>query len=486
VGAGLDIVYMFLNKPAITEIYEDFTQYKIIAHSHNILIPNARDVKRVLSSFFVDDTVVIDLKIDEGDPITISSSNEEESLTQYLTELQYEIDVKDEDSILYVNVKVIKNITQAKISVYCFEKFVEYLNSLNLAGILADFCEILQGSENVNFILLDYNDEFFTDTFCFSSEQCYRPSSVIRQDILESANQVRYFLKASDYPFIPEDFMLKKRSRNSVINAIMDRLALIYSLVYLVDFSDITNDNKVKYRCCGYRAIEDSIDYKNLDTGVASNMYKIYKWVYTDGNLIDKVGIARNIITLYSNNHTLLDVTEKVYDSIKSNYAIYLKENLQQYIDIKNQITQLIYEMSQKANGVIDNFTDVFSNNIKWLFTFYISVLIFNTLATGRLQNIFTKDIAYISFGILAVSFILLIVSVGHVQLKKSRFIEQYDDAKKYYDDLLCKNDIERIFQYDQPHKSNLGYINQMMWRYVMGWIVMIAIMVIVTFVLMP
>ena len=87
-GAGLDIVYMFLNKPTITEIYEDFTQYRIIAHSHNILIPNARDVQRVLNSFFADDTVVIDLKIDEGDPITISSSNEEESLTQYLTDLQ--------------------------------------------------------------------------------------------------------------------------------------------------------------------------------------------------------------------------------------------------------------------------------------------------------------------------------------------------------------------------------------------------------------
>ena len=47
-----------------------------------------------------------------------------------------------------------------------------------------------------------------------------------------------------------------------MINAIMDKLALVYSLVYLVDFSDITN-NTVKYRCCGYRAIEDSINIKS-------------------------------------------------------------------------------------------------------------------------------------------------------------------------------------------------------------------------------
>mgnify|MGYP000910277175 CR=1 FL=1 len=482
---GCGIVCMFLEEPTFDAVQEDFTQYRIIAHSHNMLKPNMSDVQRVFNSFFADDRVVVDLKMDEGDPITISS-NVEGSLAQCLRDLQYEIDVKDEDSIFNITVTVTKNINQARVSVYCFEKFVEYLNSLNLAGILTGFCEMLKGRENVNFILLDCDDEFFTDTLCFSNEPCQRPSSVVRQNVLDSANKVRYFLKASDYPFVPEDFMLKKRSQNAMINAIMDKLALVYSLVYLVDFSDITNNNTVKYRCCGYRAIEDSINYKNLDTGAALNMYKIYKWVYTDGNLIDKVGIARNVMTLYSNNHTLLDVTEKVYDSIKSNYAIYLKENLQQYIDIKNQITQLVYEMSQKANSVIDSFTDVFSNNIKWLITFYISVFVFNTLATGRLQIFFTRDIAYISFGILIVSLILLVISVRQLKLKESRFVEQYNDLKIYYADLLYKDDIERIFQYDQPHESNLEYINQMMWRYVIGWIIMIAIMGIITYILMP
>ena len=482
---GRNVIRMFFEKPIFDKIQEDFTQYLIVAHCHDILIPNISDVQNILHSFFDDDRVVIDLKIDEGDPIIISSCDEKGSIAQFLMDLQAEMEVKDEDSIFKVTVTVSKNITKGRISVYCFEKFVEYLNGITLVGILTGFRKVLLGQENVSFILLDCKDEFYTDTFYFSSEPGHRSPDIVRQDVLESANKIRYFLKASEYSFIPEDFMLKKRSRNAKINTIMDKLALVYSLVYLVDYSDIINGNNVKYRCCGYRAIEDTIDYKNLDSEAALNIYMIYKWVYTEGNLIDKAGIARNVMTLYANNHTLLDVTEKVYDSIKSNYAIYLKENLQQYIGIKNQITQLIYEMSQRTNGVIDTFTDVFSSNIKWLFTFYISVLIFNTLATGRLQNIFTNDIAYISFGILGVSIVLLITSSRQSQLKKSRFIEQYNDFKQYYDDLLCKDDIDRIFQYDQPQETNLKYINRRILECQIAWIITIIILGILTITLM-
>ena len=102
--------------------------------------------------------------------------------------------MKDEDSIF--NITVIPKILIRQGLAYTVLKFVEYLNSLNLAEELV--LRNVKRSENVNFILLDCDDEFYR--YFMLPMSLSKTSSVVRQNVLDSANKVRYFLKASDYP----------------------------------------------------------------------------------------------------------------------------------------------------------------------------------------------------------------------------------------------------------------------------------------------
>jgi len=62
---------------------------------------------------------------------------------------------------------------------------------------------------------------------------------------------------------------------------------------------------------------------------------EIFDWVYTDGNYTDKIGLARNLISIHLKNDNLLTLDEGTIHSLESGYDIYLKDNVKQYIEIK-------------------------------------------------------------------------------------------------------------------------------------------------------
>lgn len=107
------------------------------------------------------------------------------------------------------------------------------------------------------------------------------------------------------------------------------------------------------------------------------------------------------------------------------------------------------------------------------------------TLATGKIQNIFTREIDYISFGFLFISIVLLIVAIIGFNLKIKRVNEQFQEIRKYYADLLDENDLDRIFGGKTLAAGSLRYIKKQMWVYILAWIVIILIMGTVTYVLM-
>lgn len=481
-----DIICLFQKQPKIDEIYEDFWELRLKIKITQLLIPTPTDLVDAFKKIAQQDKVIVDLKMDECDPITITSSDTPEIINARLADLADLFSVKDDDSNFFLSIKIAKALTDKnELNIYNFSVFIDYLNKIPLTGLLTGFKNVLRDDIPITFNLLDAEDCFYTDTFIFCHKNFNHNIANNRKVLLESADKVRYFLKTTEYPFIPEDFWLKRRSLDSRINNIMDKLALIYSVIFLTDFSNIEMNNLLKYRCCGYRTLEGCIDFKDLNSEKADLFFRIYHWTYTEGNLADKVCLARNVMTLHISDNDLLSMTEEVHKSIQSNYAIYLKQNLQQYIDIKNQVIQLMYEMSQKTNGLIDNFSEIFKKNMQWLLTFYISVLLFNTLATGKITNIFTREIAYISFGLLFISVIILIVSIVGLNMRKNRFIEQYEEVKQYYDDLLDPNDILRIFKEDEVKKTNISFIEKQQKVYVIAWIAVILTMALITYALM-
>ncbi|WAA10828.1 hypothetical protein [Fervidibacillus albus] len=466
------------------DIKEDFKEVDVsIDLDKNFNIPKVEDFQAAINKIIDRDQIVIDFIFDESDPITY---HRKKDVKNFLDDIEsYRSIVVDNPKM---KIKIYKNIDEnSELSIYSFGSFIEQLLNLTLTGVLYKFREILNSRPQLRFKLIDVSNEidFGTSTFIFTSN--HKPSislqPINRQEIIESRNKLVNYYNAIEYNFIPDDFFLIKKSNYENINNFFEKLANIFSLIYITDFSNIKNDNELYFRMNGYKLIEETISFKELkyDNDV---LYKIYKWIYSGGNLSDKLGLAKNVITLQSKiENKNLVLSENVMNSIMSSYEIYLKENVSQYIEVKNKVSEFLIDLTQKISDLVNSFGNALKNNSFLFLSYFLSVIVFNTISTGKLTNIFTKDITYISYGLLVISIVYLFASVIQSRMEEKRFITQYNRTKKMYEDILDKEDINSIFKMED-HKEDLNFIHKRIFLYTTVWILEIIILFVIVYVL--
>ena len=149
-----------------------------------------------------------------------------------------------------------------------------------------------------------------------------------------------------------------------------DKLKLLYSIIFLFDIVEFKN-TEIKYKLNGYRTITQIIDTDNVDLDSHESYYNIYKWVYDGGNVVDKIGLARNILSLNFAKDTL-HLSEMAFDAIKSGYKVYQKENIKQYIEVRNKISDQLIELQDKADKIVAAFvSDYKKKYIYYFIVFY-------------------------------------------------------------------------------------------------------------------
>lgn len=174
-------------------------------------------------------------------------------------------------------------------------------------------------------------------------------------------------------------------------------------------------EGQVKLQIVGQR----SIDYAFKIDDVEGNrvLYKIYDWIYSGGSSIDKAIIARNIICLHCKYEPLLKVDTKILASIQSNYNLYLKDNVTQYLEMRNKVAEFISDIMSRTGEYATDLLDKFKTNIIAVFGFLFSVILANIVSDQPLDNIFTRDITIILE-------LVLVGSVGYLLIcyKQSKF----------------------------------------------------------------
>ncbi|MBY6871693.1 hypothetical protein HYH37_00510 [Clostridium botulinum] len=452
---------------------ENLTKFILIIEIKKYFIPKFEILKNIIS------------KIPARDMIEITI-NETNLNCSELSEHDYSIFTKNlnisniarninENSIL--KVEIYKRQQNNNISIYCIETFSNYLNESNLKGILFNLKKYMNGNylflrlQNDNFVAYTNSIYFLKENEDISNENSYRKYNIIKKRDMTCS-----FLNASEYNFYPEDFYFIKRSENKIVNNIFDKLCIVFSLIYICNISNIKNENSVSYTLNGYKLIEDQINFEKIDANIVLNYYYIYKWIYSEENIEDKIGIARNIISLDIKENTLCNISNNVFNSIKSAHSIYLKENVEKYIEIKNKATEFLFDMSQKASELVDRLGKSFINNIIAFVTYFFTIIIMNCLDSNKLNNIFTKDIVIISFVFLVLSCIYMWFSLKEVYEEKQRFKDLYIRLKISYKDVLNKNDIDNIFQNDKYINEDLQFIEKKIKRYKKSWCICLLI----------
>lgn len=469
------------------ELNENFSGFYAQITCSSIISPEVDELIETLSKINSRDKVRISIKSVEDETNILNYSN-----SSNINDFIEDISIRFEDEGEYVlSIDFVKGISNNIISIYDIKLFTEYLEKLSLESILSEFSRILSSDGKVFFDLInDTGINLSSSTIYFGSDiNDFQINEFNRNRSLNDRSKICNFINSSKYKlsYLDFDFNCEVDRSNIRICEIFNKIKCMISLVSICDRSEVIDKNSIEYSLTGYKTINFNINYKSfIYTDNMKQYTEICEWLYKDDskNLTDKVGIIRNIISISVIDNDITTIQSNLLASIKSSHEIYLRDNVEKYLQVKQEVSNNLFDLMKNVSQISDNVGDKLKNNIIGIVTFFISIIITNSLSDNRLKNIFTKDITIISIGFILFSIIYMKYIIKDSEEEIKRFEILYERTKGNYKGVLDDSDINNIFHDDKYLKEDISYINKKISNSKKIWILFIVIITLLIFLL--
>lgn len=409
-----------------------------------------------------------------GDADAIGLESKPSDIEQSLMALKTESSQQEGEPIVAeISIRKIKD--NNSIVIYDISAYLEVLEKLPLEMALGSFERAFAGANHLYFEVREFNQTVNTSNITFSDTNKARtPTPTV--DRLKSIEQVKLLCHhaSGEQKLSPDDFRIVSSESGDIpdkLKRLFDHYSDLLSVTYLFDITSL-NEDELEFKIHGYKTIKGIVNLKNSTLSRNSEYFEIYKWVYSGGNLNDKIGLARNIISLHFKNVGELELHGSPFQSIQSGYKVYEKQNIKQYIELRNKISDQLLDFNLRANKIIETFASGFQKSALALITFYISAITIKVLGKGdgEFINIFTLDATILSLTFLTGSAIYYFVSRWEVKIQRRRFIASYNNLKERYTDLLDVEDIKRILNDDKEFDQDVRFIDSKLRNYSFMW----------------
>jgi len=369
------------------------------------------------------------------------------------------------------------------LSVYNYALFAQYFAGLSLSQFLSVI--------NYNFdeyLVFEIQDDKFaswkTKTIAFipkgDAVVVEGVGGINRLKRIEEARGL-CFCEMDKYNLLPEDFYCPVNHMVDLLYVYFQKVCVLFTCSFVFDYSILKKDS-YEYKLLGYKSLNkvvnsSSISNTNVDIDSRKSYIDIYQWLYLGGNNIDKINIARNIISLNINQDSFA-LENSVKDSILSNYKIFEKENVKQYIEVRNKLSEILIELQGKINDIMDSFVGDFKKTLITFVSFIISVIVIRVVSKGDFIGGFTNSIIGLSFVLLLIDFGIFLYSKWELKEKHNLYQKHYFQLKKRYESLLSDVELDNIFEECDPEKTNTGnsLIRKQTKRYTILWIISIML----------
>lgn len=437
-------------------------------------LPSIEEFIALISAFPNRDTVKIFMKDNAINDFMFISKNEIEK-SEYTS---FRDSLFDEELVDIV-IEIVKTVNENKLSVYDFEKFSEDLNNLAIEDVMLAFAELYEERNFLEFEVFDREIFFRTGTMAFySSRQRINWNISSRKEKLDKCREVSYFYHQSKYPLLPEDFYIEVDCENNLLSKVFSKISMVLSLAYIASASSVF-DNELRVQITGQR----NLDYSYIldDINYNKEIYKIYCWIFTDGNAVDKALLARNSISAHCKFTEISKLDGKTFVSIQANYNLYIKNNVTQYIELTNSLAEFIQKSTDNVSECITQLHGGIKTNLIAGMSFFFTVVLANIVNGQPVNDILTHDITTILYLFLVGSLVYLIISVSEVHSKKKRMCSQYDSLINHYKNLLPEEEIKQITNHGQHMEKakNDFKINIIIWSLIWMALILIAFILI-------
>lgn len=412
--------------------------------------------------------------ISQRDRIKITLQDENERVYDFFSanEDSYKEFVEDTlvDEIIDVRIRIDKEVVENHFSIYSFDDFVNDILSLSIEDVMMSFSSLLKLS--LDFVVFDVYSPitmFATKTMFFvpcGNGMINTDFNRIRR--IEDCKEVSYFYNFDTYEILPDDFKITIDYANNPLTELFQRIMVLLSISFIATSSSI-NGSQLKGVINGQRTAEYCCEINQLQNN--NILYSIYNWIYTDGSSIDKAIIARNVISLHCRYVSIIEIDEKVMASIQSNYNLYLKENVKDYLELKNKVAEFISENVSKTGEYATGLLDKFKSNIIAIFGFIFTVILANIVSDQPLDNLFTREITILVECVLIGSFVYLFICYFQSRYEIGKVYDSYEQLKLNYNEILTEDDLLGVFGNDEILVKMKERINKSEKMYLGIWI---------------
>ena len=386
-----------------------------------------------------------------------------------------------------IKIQIEKGLQNGMLSIYSIDKFTEYINTLSLSQFFA-----IIDMRFTTSLVFEVQDELYpkwsTNTIAFiGKDGKYEISdmeNVNRESRIKEVRNLCYH-EIEKYKLLPEDLFYSQYDGNDSLQSAFIKACMIYTFSFVFDYSALKNDN-YEYKLNGFRTLSGHIKVKplskiNVNINSCKLIYEIYKWLYLGGNNNDKINIARNIISLNIEKESLY-INSSTFESILSNYKIYEKENVKQYLQVRNKLSELLIDLQGKISSIVDSFISDFKKIFLTLVSFFISVVAIRVISKGDFIGGFTNEIIVLSFIFLLISVGLLLYSRWELTKKITLYNKHYRQIKDRYKDILSGIELEKIFEECDPQKDDTNASFILKQKKIYSWLWFLSILLLSLF----
>lgn len=408
-------------------------------------------------------------KIGLNNPISISLIQSELSAENLSDIKDSFLNFDEEADDFYLEFDISKQNSKVNyiLSLKCF---FDYLYLLTYEGALIKWSFLSYASpvsfffweECTNFSSITINFYHLKDQFLLQNLDFDREKYITQRD------KVSYFKNNKSITLIPVDFSFNDEAPVEYRNY-FNKLKAILLTIFLADSSEIEGDF-LSYRLKGYKLISDKVNINDIDFKSLEELYNIFLWSYNDGNFIDKIGLARNIVTIHSGENSIFSVEEGTLNSLSSGYDLYLKDNVKQYIDIKNKLSEFIVAQSDKSIEITKNMYAGLKLTLWTLITFFMVNFISKIFKLDNSTLFFSDQAFAISIVFIVISFIYLLISWFEVNSDIKNMEERFNLIEQRYKDLLNGKDLEKALKKDAVFSQQSKWIKEKRCMYTFFW----------------
>ena len=450
-------------------LYEFSCSYKISKEQ----LPASSIFLQIFKEIPNQDDIVINFSSD-GDIVYA-----EKGKNTWIDEYKQLIDDLYSDEIC-IEITIRKKICNGVLNIYNLIAFQKFLAECTFEANFKNFTKLFdECGEHVAFRLLDTNGSLRTKSISFSDKEIqWSNSEKKRAELIQNCDDASIFLERGTIKLIPQDFTIQdpvEENKFQEIIKLFGELRNILSYVYLANTASVQNDRVILYfdpTSIGYEYSLNSLTKNKI-------VAKVYDWIFKDEGCVDKASIARKIINIYCHSEEdILGFEQKIFNSIKSHFQIYQKDHAEQYIDMKNKISDHIVDSAKQVQELTHELSDAIRNNFVAIIVFIMTALLTDSFDISKLLE---KDI---SSRITVVCLVFTMVSLLYLEVtfltsnEKWKWLEQaYNDLKENYKGTLDEADINEIFNNDAAFNHTKNQYEEFKKKVKILWIIAIIIM---------